>query len=79
MARDVRRRREMHTGFEPGNLGGGKKSRLEDANADARIISKLIIKKPDLRGLRLRHERDQWQVLVNMVMDIWSHIMRGIL
>ena len=52
---------------------------MEDANADARIISKLIIKKPDLRGLRLRHERDQWQVLVNMVMDIWSHIMRGIL
>jgi hypothetical protein len=54
----IRGRRKMYTVFWWGNLMGRY---LEDLDIDWRIVL----------GSNLVQDRDKWQVLVNMVINLW--------
>ena len=50
-----------------------------DPKMDGRIILRWIFRKWEgVWGLELTEDRDRWQALVNMVMNLWVPKMRGI-
>jgi hypothetical protein len=61
----------VHTGFWWGKPEG--KRHLEDLGIDGRIILKWIFKKWDGEGMDwidLAQDRERWQALVNVVMNL---------
>jgi hypothetical protein len=60
----------VHTGFWWGNLRN--RDHLEDTGVDGRIIFKWILKKWDevMDWIELPQDRDRWQALVNVLMNL---------
>jgi hypothetical protein len=46
------------------------KDHLEDIGINAKIILEWILGKQDIDWIHLAHERDQWQALLNTVINI---------
>jgi len=63
-------RGEVHTGFWWGNLS--ERDHLEDPGVDGRIILKRIFRKWNggMDWIGLSQDRDTWQALLNMVMNL---------
>ena len=71
--------REACTRFWWGNLR--ERDHLEYPGVDGMIILKWIFSKLDVESMdwiELAQDRDRWRALVNAVMNIWFHNMRGI-
>jgi hypothetical protein len=53
---------------------------LEDPGVDGKIILRWLFRKwyGGMDWLDLTHDRDRWQALVNMVMNLEFHKMQGI-
>jgi hypothetical protein len=68
----------VHTGFWKGDLREGDK--FGDTGIDGRIILKWIFKTWDggMNWIELAQDRDRWRALVNAVMNLRVHKMRGI-
>jgi hypothetical protein len=65
------RKLEMYTKFWLGSLKGG--NQLEDLGISRRILLKWILRKYGVRmraGINVAQDREQWQVLVNTVMNL---------
>jgi hypothetical protein len=65
-------RREMHTVFWLENLR--ETDHLEDLGVDGNIILEWLLGKMGWEGVdctRLAQDRDQWQAVVNTVMNLW--------
>jgi hypothetical protein len=61
----------VHARLWWGNLKG---DHLKDPGIDEKIIPKWIFKKCDARGMgwiNLAQYRDRWQVVANVVMNLW--------
>jgi len=63
----------VYTGFWWENLK--ERDHLEDPGVDERIILSWIFRKLDV--IDVAHDRDRWWALVNAVMNLRVHIMRG--
>jgi hypothetical protein len=61
----------VHTGFLWGDLREG--DHLSDPGIDGRIILKWIFKQGDggMDWIELAQDRDRWQALVNVLMNLW--------
>ena len=69
----------MYTGFWWRNLR--ERDNLEDASVDGKIILRWIYRKWDVgvwNGFELAQDRDRWWALVNAVMKLGVHKVRGI-
>jgi len=67
----ILRRGAMYTRFWRGNLR--EIDNVEDLGVNGRIILRWILRKWDggMDWIDLAQDRDRWQALVNMIMNLW--------